>query len=113
MCSFMKSTESREQLKGWLELLVLASLKKESMCGYRLRQAIIDRSSHVFAPVFGRLYPLLAQLEKSSLLKSRKLTVKRREQKIYSITSRGEERLTQLTVEWRHFFRSINRIVGI
>lgn len=109
----MKSTESREQLKGWLELLVLASLSREPMCGYRLRQAIMDQSNHVFSPVFGRLYPLLAQLEKAGLLKSRKLTLERREQKIYSITPRGEERVAQLTVEWRHFSRSINRVTGI
>ena len=67
----MKSYTGREQLKGWLELLVLSILKKEPTCGYRLRQTAIDQSNHLFAPVFGRIYPLLAELEKASLLKSR------------------------------------------
>jgi len=107
----MKSYTGREQLKGWLELLVLALLKKEPTCGYRLRQMAIDQSNHLFAPVFGRIYPLLAELEKSGLLKSRMEPGGRRGQKIYSITPRGEERLTQLTVNWKLFSRSMERII--
>ncbi|MGE4489377.1 MAG: PadR family transcriptional regulator [Kiritimatiellales bacterium] len=108
----MKTDSGREQLKGWLELLVLAALQKEPTCGYRLRQALIDRSDHVFAPAFGRLYPMLAQLEQAGLLKSRKEASGQRELKVYLITARGEERLIQLTVKWKHFARAMSRIAG-
>jgi DNA-binding PadR family transcriptional regulator len=108
----MKTYSGREQLKGWLELLVLAALKKEPTCGYRLRQALMDRSDHVFAPAFGRLYPMLSQLEQAGLLKSRKETTGRREQNVYTVTARGEERLIQLTVEWKHFAHAMSRIAG-
>jgi DNA-binding PadR family transcriptional regulator len=107
----MKSYTGREQLKGWLELLVLAILKKEPTCGYRLRQTAIDQSNHLFAPVFGRVYPLLAELEKTGLLKSRMEPGGRRGQKIYSITPRGEERLLLLTANWKLFARSMDRII--
>ena len=108
----MKSYTGREQLKGLLELLVLAMLKKEPTCGYRLRQTAIDQSNHLFAPVFGRIYPLLAELEKSSLLKSRLEPGGTRGQKIYSITPRGEQRLLLLAANWKLFARSMNRITG-
>jgi DNA-binding PadR family transcriptional regulator len=106
----MKSYEGREQLKGWLELLVLALLKKEPTCGYRLRQTAMDQSNHLFAPVFGRIYPLLAELEKTGFLKSRPEPGGRRGQKIYSITTRGEERLVLLTANWRLFALAMDRI---
>jgi DNA-binding PadR family transcriptional regulator len=108
----MKSYTGREQLKGWLELLVLALLKKEPTCGYRLRQTAIDQSNHLFAPVFGRIYPLLAELEKAGLLKSRPEPGGTRGQKIYAVTPRGEERLLLLTANWKLFSRSMNRVTG-
>jgi DNA-binding PadR family transcriptional regulator len=107
----MKSYTEREQLKGWLELVVLAMLRKEPTCGYRLRQKAIDQSNHLFAPVFGRIYPLLAELEKTGLLKSRMEPGGRRGQKLYSITPRGEERLLLLTANWKRFARSMERII--
>jgi DNA-binding PadR family transcriptional regulator len=108
----MKSYTGREQLKGWLELLVLAILKKEPTCGYRLRQTAIDQSNHLFAPVFGRIYPLLATLEKTGLLKSNPEPGGKRGQRIYSITPRGEARLLLLAANWKLFSRSMDRVIN-
>lgn len=108
----MKTYTGREQLKGWLELVVLAILNKEPTCGYRLRQVAIDQSNHLFAPVFGRIYPLLAGLEKNGLLKSRMEPGGTRGQRIYSITPRGAERLVLLTANWKLFSRSMDRIIA-
>ncbi|MBC8205580.1 MAG: PadR family transcriptional regulator [Kiritimatiellales bacterium] len=60
----------------------------------------IDKSNHQFAPSFGRLYPLLADMEKANLLKKRKEPNGTRGQQIYSLTTQGEERLDVLRNNW-------------
>ena len=106
----MNSHTEREQLKGWLELLVLALLHHEPTCGYRLKQLAIDKSNHQFAPSFGRLYPLLADMEKAGLVKRRKDPNGTRGQQIYSLTARGEERLEVLQNSWQRFSKAMNTI---
>ena len=107
----MNAYTHREQLKGWLELLVLAVLHHESTCGYRLRKRIIEKSGDQFATVFGRLYPLLKDLEQAGLLKSRLETGQPRSRRIYSMTARGEERLKMLKKNWKHFSEAMTWIV--
>lgn len=106
----MNSHMEREQLKGWLELLVLALLHHEPTCGYRLKQLAIDQSNHQFAPAFGRLYPLLAELRKAGILNCRKDPNGTRGQQIYSLTARGEERLAVLKNNWQHFSKALDYI---
>jgi len=106
----MNTHSHREQLKGWLELLVLALLHHEPTCGYRLRQMAIDESKHQFSPAFGRLYPLLTEMEKVGLLKSRRDSEGARVRKIYSLTPRGEERLIVLKETWKHFSEAMTHI---
>jgi PadR family transcriptional regulator PadR len=108
----MNSFTQREQLKGWLELIVLSILHHEPTCGYRLKKMAIHQSNHQFSPAFGRLYPLLADMEKSGLLKSRKEAGGTRGQTIYSLTHRGEERLTVLKQNWSQFSHAMNRITS-
>jgi DNA-binding PadR family transcriptional regulator len=107
----MNAHTEREQLKGWLELLTLALLHHEPTCGYRLKQLAIDKSNHQFSPAFGRLYPLLAELEKAGLLKRRREPGGTRGQQIYSLTSRGEERLVILKEKWKRFSTALETIV--
>ena len=106
----MNAHAEREQLKGWLELLVLALLHHEPTCGYRLKQLAIDKSNHQFAPAFGRLYPLLADLEKAGILKRRREPGGTRGQQIYTLTPRGEERLIVLKKKWKHFSKAMETI---
>ncbi len=108
----MNTNSHREQLKGWLELVVLAILHHEPTCGYRLKQLAIHQSDHQFAPAFGRLYPLLAELEKAGMLKSRIEPGKTRRQRIYSLTARGEERLAVLKKNWKLFSHTMSRITS-
>jgi DNA-binding PadR family transcriptional regulator len=108
----MNTHSRREQLKGWLELLVLALLHHEPTCGYRLKQLAIDKSNHQFAPAFGRLYPLLAEMEKAGFLKSRREVGGTRGQRIYSLTRSGEERLLVLRKNWKHFSTAMSTIAN-
>jgi len=108
----MNAHTHREQLKGWLELIVLALLHHEPTCGYRLRKLAIDKSNHQFSPAFGRLYPLLAELEKAGLLKSQPESGGTRSQRIYSLTQSGEERLAVLRKNWTLFSESMSYIAN-
>lgn len=106
----MNSYTHREQLKGWLELVVLAILHHEPTCGYRLRKLAIHQSDRQFSPAFGRLYPLLAELGKAGFLKSHLEPGAVRGQRIYSLTDQGEERLIVLKTNWKYFSKAMNRI---
>jgi len=108
----MNTHSHREQLKGWLELIVLALLHHEPTCGYRLKQLAIDKSNHLFSPAFGRLYPLLAEMEKSGFLKSRREAGGTRGQRIYSLTRMGEERLLVLRENWKKFSAAMSTIAN-
>lgn len=108
----MKTYTHREQLKGWLELLVLSLLHHEPTCGYRLRQMAIDKSNHQFSPAFGRLYPLLAEMKKLGLLKKTREPGGTRGQQIYSLTPRGEDRLILLKENWKHFSKAMGYIAN-
>jgi len=100
-------------IKGHTEMLILALLHHgESMHGYRIRQELSDISHEVVHPSFGRLYPLLAQMEKKSWLKSRKETVcERRVRNTYRITARGQTELKRRAKKWDLFSAGINRLL--
>jgi len=83
------------------------------MHGYLIRQELADRSRHILQPSFGRLYPLLAQMEKSDWLKSRmELVGERRERKTYRITAKGRTELKRRVKKWELFSAGINRILN-
>lgn len=106
----MNAHAHREQLKGWLELLVLSLLHHEPTCGYRLRQLAIDQSNHEFAPALGRLYPLLADLKKCGLLSVHRETEGKRTRNIYTLTKKGEERRQLLKDRWAAFSKAMTYI---
>lgn len=51
-------------LHGNAETLVLALLAEDEQYGYQLRKELATRSHHYFQFAFGRLYPLLAAMER-------------------------------------------------
>ena len=50
-------------LHGNAETLVLALLAEKPQHGYQIRKKLAARSQHYFQFAFGRLYPLLAEME--------------------------------------------------
>ena len=87
-------------LAGIPELMVLRLLRDREMYGYEIVQAIALRSRQVVTPGEGVVYPLLHGLEKDGALKSRRKTVSGRSRVYYTLTARGEKRLTTLTDHW-------------
>ncbi len=110
----MKRSIDGEMVKGHTEMLILALLQNgATMHGYLIRKELADLSHHIVQPSFGRLYPLLAQMEKTGWLKSRlELVGERRERKTYRITAKGRTELKRLTKKWKLFSAGINRILN-
>ena len=95
---------SSKFLYGCLEMLVLVVLANEPMHGYALKWILAEKSKYHIQPVFGRLYPLLAILERRGLIAgSIELAGRSRVRKVYAITSRGRTRLEFLIRQWNGF----------
>ena len=109
----MKRSIDGEMVKGHTEMVILALLHNAtSMHGYLIRQELADQSNQVVHPSLGRIYPLLAQMEKKSWLKSRQETIcESRVRKTYSITARGRAELKVRIKKWELFSAGINRIL--
>jgi len=108
----MKSLE-RELLHGNAETLVLALLAENDCYGYRLRQELAVRSHHYFQFSFGRLYPLLRDLERRGLIKSERVNVgKRHERKLCAITAKGRAELAERIHKWQQFAAAIDLVLA-
>ena len=81
----------RQQKKGLLELMVLASLKYEDSYGYLINQNIGD----VIEISESTLYPILRRLEKQDLLETYQTIYNSRVRKYYRITREGLKKLKQ------------------
>lgn len=81
--------------KGHLKYLVLKALKNNKLHGYALDNACFELTNHMWKPSFGSLYPVLARLEKSGLIKS-STEKKGRKIKKYSITPKGKKELERI-----------------
>ena len=65
----MKRSIDGEMIKGHTDMLILALLGNgTSMHGYLIRQKLCDISRQVVHPSLGRIYPLLARMEKKGWL---------------------------------------------
>lgn len=96
-------------LYGCLETLVLAVLAKEPLHGYALKWTLAEKSKYHIQPVFGRLYPLLAALERRGWIAgSIEPAGRSRVRKVYAITSRGRTRLEFLIRQWNGFQSAVN-----
>jgi PadR family transcriptional regulator PadR len=99
-------------MAGIPELMLLRLLHDREMYGYEIVQAIALKSGQVVTPGEGVVYPLLHGLEKNGALKSRRKTVNGRSRVYYSLTARGEKRLTVLTDRWSRLNGAVEAVLG-
>ena len=103
----------RKMLHGCLELLVLGRLARGERHGYGMRKDMSDQSDSYFCPAFGRLYPLLADLEKRRLVRSRRQKAgESRIIRVYTLTAEGRQELGRRLDKWRVFSSSMNRLLA-
>jgi PadR family transcriptional regulator len=99
-------------LKGQLELVVLASLRDEPRHGYAIIKELCDRSRGEFDVLEGTLYPALHRLEQAGLIKSRWATAAGRRRRLYQLTRKGRQALSDQESEWRRFVRTLDDVLG-
>lgn len=87
-------------MSGVPELLLLQQLSRAEMYGYELVKSIRTATGEAISLGEGVIYPVLHALEKGGALKSRRRKVDGRTRVYYSLTPKGERRLSALFGEW-------------
>jgi len=101
----------REELKGHLDLLLLASLESGQLHGYALIEELRRQSGGTFELPEGTVYPALHRLERAGLLSSRWSSQSGRRRRVYELTRKGRESLSDRRAAWREFARGVDLVV--
>ncbi len=108
----MKNYPDRSLLHGNVETLVLAVLNERPAHGYQLRQVLAERSRGHFQLAFGRLYPLLGDLERRRLVTGRtELVGELRARRCYRITPAGRRELETRCRAWKDFVSHMSLVL--
>lgn len=101
-------------MKVRLDFLILHLLSKEEMYGFQIIKKIAENCTEVeFELKTGTLYPLLATMENSGFLVSRKAWIHGREHKVYKTTVQGNEYLLQQKERWYKWESFTNKILDL
>ncbi len=101
-----------EELKGHLDVLILAVLAKDTLHGYAVIESLKQRSGGVLALPEGTIYPALHRLEADGLLASEWSTASGRRRRVYSLTKRGEKELGVRRERWQLFANTIEAVLA-
>jgi len=98
-------------MKGSTSILILSVLADEEMYGYKIAQALKERSEKVFEFKQGTLYPMLHALENEKAIESYWENVDNKMRKYYKITEPGRKLLAHKTAEWKLYTNAVNSII--
>jgi len=101
----------RDALEGHVDLLLLSVLEDEPAHGYRLVEALRDRSEGAFDLAEGTVYPSLYRLERRRLIASGWESVGGRRRRVYRLTRSGRAELERQRLRWYEFSRAMEAIV--
>lgn len=101
----------RDALKGHVDLLLLSVLDDEPAHGYRLVEALRERSEGAFDFAEGTVYPSLYRLERRRLVASGWESVGGRRRRVYRLSRSGRVELERQRSEWHEFSRAMQAIV--
>jgi DNA-binding PadR family transcriptional regulator len=102
---------AREELKGHLDLLLLATLRSQELHGYALIEELKRGSDGTFDLPEGTIYPALHRLERAGLLSSRWSSESGRRRRVYKLTRKGAEALAERRQAWRQFAHGVDLVV--
>ena len=103
---------TREQVKGQLELLILAVLDGAPRHGYAIISAVRDRSDGDFDLAEGTVYPALHRMEAQGLVTSTWADVGGRRRRVYALSTSGAAALVRRRAEWRSFATGVDAVLG-
>jgi len=97
----------QELLSGWphIQWLDLDSH------GYALIEELRRQSGGTFELPEGTVYPALHRLERAGLLSSRWSSQSGRRRRVYELTRKGRESLSDRRAAWREFARGVDLVV--
>jgi PadR family transcriptional regulator PadR len=98
-------------LKGHVDLLLLATLRRGPLHGYGIVEALRSTSAGAFDLAEGTVYPALYRLERARLLTSRWTKLGGRRRRVYSLTRRGRAELARERSDWQAFARAVEAVV--
>jgi PadR family transcriptional regulator PadR len=102
-----------QQLKGNLDLLLLATLERGARHGYAIISELRDRSEGAFDLAEGTVYPALHRLEREGHVSSRWSNAEGRRRRLYQLTGAGAVALQARRHEWRDFARGVQAVLGL
>jgi len=99
-------------LKGHVDLLLLATLRRGPLHGYAVVEELRGASEGAFDLAEGTVYPALYRLEAAGLLASTWSTASGRRRRTYRLTRRGRAKLARERREWRQFAEAMTEVVA-
>jgi transcriptional regulator len=100
-----------DSVRGYLDLLLLATLAAGPAHGYAVIKRLRERSEETFDLPEGTVYPALHRLERDGLLASEWSSTGRR-RRVYRLTRRGRAALERERREWILLARAIAAVLG-
>jgi len=100
-----------QELKGHLDMLLLAAIQGEPMHGYGILERLRVISGGAFDLPEGTIYPALYRLERAGLLTSRSRVVGGRRRRVYRLTAAGEGALAGQRERWSEFSAGVARVL--
>ncbi len=103
---------SKRELKGQLDLMLLAVIASGERYGYAIIRSLQDRSNGRFAMKEGTVYPALHRLEDAGLITSRLEQVDGRQRRLYDLTGAGRASLAEQRAAWDEYAASVAAVLG-
>jgi DNA-binding PadR family transcriptional regulator len=100
-----------QELKGHLDVLLLAALEGGPRHGYAVKEALREGSGGRFDLPTGTVYPALHRLEDAGLIAGTWSEVDGRRRRTYRLTAAGRRRLRADRARWREFAGAVSALL--
>lgn len=110
----MTVKSNNELLPGTLEMLILATLRGESLHGYAIAKKIHENSGNLLRAEEGSLYPALQRLLIEGWVSGAwGVSARNRRVRIYKLTPAGRKQLDQEMKSMGRMIEGLNRIMRL
>jgi PadR family transcriptional regulator PadR len=105
-------SNSKDLIRGAVDLLILKFLMAEDCYGYQLTKLISEKSNDLIKIPVGSLYPSLYRMLEKGYISEKQQVVGKRLRTYYHITESGEKYYASLLNEYIDITIGIQNIVG-
>lgn len=104
---------SSDILRGYMDTIILAQLEKEDSYGYAISKRVADITEGTLEMKEGTLYTTFRRLESLGMIESywgdEQAGARRR---YYHLTQKGRELLEENKMDWKHYSRILEKVLG-